>query len=131
MTELRDLVHRDSQSCLRGDRDRRHPLLVIDPHPHPQEMQFHDTPSEEGMSEPAGRQYIVTLEVNGAPQSPLTVPSQWGIVKQTVPVTVWRSGLNRIRLRFSRATRPRDVGVSNDDRLRSAAVDYIRVEVAR
>jgi carbon-monoxide dehydrogenase small subunit len=29
-------------------------------------MQFHDTPSEQGMSEPAGTQYVVTLEVNGA-----------------------------------------------------------------
>jgi len=28
MTKLRGLVHRDSQSCLPGDRDRRHPLLV-------------------------------------------------------------------------------------------------------
>ena len=80
---------------------------------------------------PAASPQQLTLEVNGAPQSPLTIPSQWGIVKQTVPVTAWRSGLNRIRLRFSRATRPRDVGVSNDDRLLSAAVDYIRVEEAR
>jgi len=80
---------------------------------------------------PAAPPQQLTLEVNGSPQSPLTIPSQWGIVEQMVPVTAWRSGLNRIRLRFLRATRPRDVGVSSDDRLLSAAVDYIRVEEAR
>ena len=73
--------------------------------------------SSPGASESAGVHVArsmpqqLTLDVNGAPHRHSRCPRQWGIVKQTVPETAWRSGLNR-SLRFSRATRPRDVGVS-------------------
>ena len=80
---------------------------------------------------PAAPPQRLTLEINGAPQPALTVPVAWTVVEQTVPVTAWRAGVNRVVLRFARATRPRDVGVSGDDRLLSAAVDYIRVVEVR
>ena len=50
-------------------------------------------------------------------------------IEQTVPVSAWRAGVNQLVLRFSRATRPRDVGVSGNDRLLSAAVDVRVAEV--
>ncbi len=73
----------------------------------------------------------LTLAINGSAQAPLTVPAQWAVVEQTVPAAAWRSGVNQIVFRFSRASRPRDVGVSDDERLLAAAVDYVRVAEVR
>jgi hypothetical protein len=80
---------------------------------------------------PAAPPQRLTIEINGAPQPALTIPLEWTVVEQTVPVTAWRAGVNRVVLRFARTTRPRDVGVSGDDRLLSAAVDYVRVVEVR
>jgi hypothetical protein len=80
---------------------------------------------------PAAPPQRLTLEINGTAQAPLTIPPQWAIVEQTVPAAGWRAGVNQVVLRFERATRPRDVGVSADHRLLSAAVDYVRVVEVR
>jgi hypothetical protein len=78
---------------------------------------------------PAAPPQQLTLEVNGAAQLPLTTPAEWAVV-EPVRVSAWRDGVNQLVLRFSRATRPRDVGVSGDDCLLSA-VDYVRVAEVR
>jgi hypothetical protein len=67
----------------------------------------------------------------GSAQPSSVIPAQWAVVEQTVPVSAWRAGVNRVVLRLSRATRPPDVGSSADDRRLSAAVDYIRVAEVR
>ena len=78
---------------------------------------------------PSAPPQLLTIEANGSPQPPVVIPAQWAVVEQTVAVSAWRAGVNRLALRFSRTTRPRDVGASADSRQLSAAVDYIRVEV--
>jgi hypothetical protein len=66
-------------------------------------------------------------EVNGSRLGPFRLQPGWQTVEQDVPEDVWRSGINRIALQFARGNRPRDVGLGGDDRLLSAAVDYVRV----
>ena len=42
---------------------------------------------------------------------------------------VWHAGVNRMRLEFSRADRPADVGLGGDPRSLAALVDYVRIQV--
>ena len=61
--------------------------------------------------------------------STLAVPNEWTTVEFIAPADAWRSGVNRLRLEFSRTNRPADVGLGGDPRMLSAAVDYVRVSV--
>jgi hypothetical protein len=59
----------------------------------------------------------------------LTVPAEWTTIEFPVATDAWRAGVNRVRLEFSRANRPADVGLGGDSRVLAAAVDYVRVQV--
>jgi len=43
----------------------------------------------------------------------------------------WRAGVNRVVLTFDEGRRPADVGLGNDARTLSAAVDFFRVRLQR
>jgi hypothetical protein len=70
---------------------------------------------------------LVTVAVNGHDQPPAAVPPGWNTVELTVDEQHWRTGVNRLRLRFASSARPADVGLGGDARELSAQVDYIRV----
>ena len=59
----------------------------------------------------------------------LPVPVDWQTIECTIDEPSWRSGVNRVRFAFAYAARPMDVGLGNDARSLSAAVDWVRVSV--
>jgi hypothetical protein len=68
--------------------------------------------------------------VNGRPvANGLGVPPEWTTVEFVTEARAWRTGVNRLRLEFTRATRPVDVSLGGDARSLSAAIDYVRVQV--
>ncbi|HJR60818.1 MAG TPA: hypothetical protein VJ813_15520, partial [Vicinamibacterales bacterium] len=71
------------------------------------------------------------LVVNATEQPAVPVEADWTTVVLDVPEPAWRAGVNRVKLVFDRATRPADVGIGGDPRLLAAAIDYVRVELAR
>ncbi len=80
---------------------------------------------------PGAPPQMMTPIVNGRRQAPVAVPTEWTTVVFEVEESVWRAGVNRLTLEFSRTQRPVDVGLGGDGRLLSAGIDYVRVEVAR
>ncbi|MBA3295516.1 MAG: glycosyltransferase family 39 protein, partial [Acidobacteria bacterium] len=78
---------------------------------------------------PGATPQAVTLRVNGHAQPIEIVPDAWGVLELIVEQGAWRAGVNRLRLEFSRATRPADVGLGGDTRRLSAGIDYVRVQV--
>lgn len=80
---------------------------------------------------PGAPQQTMVVAVNGRDHGPVTVQPGWHTVELDVPDHSWRSGLNRVDLRFAWGKQPAEVGLGNDPRLLSAAVDYIRVAVVR
>jgi hypothetical protein len=71
----------------------------------------------------------VVIDVNGRRLPPAPVPDGWETIEVPTNADAWRSGVNRVRFEFARATRPADVGSGGDGRLLAAAVDYLRVQV--
>jgi hypothetical protein len=69
----------------------------------------------------------LTAVVNGDPRPAVAVPPGWSIVELTVDRQYWRSGVNRLALRFAWSARPTDVGLGGDTRDLAAQVDYVRV----
>ena len=67
------------------------------------------------------------LFVNGREHGPQTVEGGWHTMEFLVEESVWRAGVNRIRLDFARANRPADVGLGGDPRMLAAALDFFRV----
>ena len=61
---------------------------------------------------------------------PLEVPAAWQTIECTIDRGAWRAGVNRVELRFAYAQRPVDVGAGGDTRPLSAAIDWVRVQVA-
>ena len=73
----------------------------------------------------------VILIVNGQPFLPQIVGSDWHQLEWTVPQDAWRSGINRLALRFAREARPADVGLGADGRHLAAAIDTISFALLR
>lgn len=70
----------------------------------------------------------LTLVVNGTALPARPVAGSWEVMEMDAPAPLWRAGINRVELRFSRETRPADVG-GDDGRPLAAALDYVRVEI--
>jgi hypothetical protein len=98
-------------------------LLIPLDHPAALRVQVHALPFQY----PDAPAQTLRLVVNGVPGPETALPPQWGTVVLEVERTFWRSGVNRLHLVFTRATRPADVGVGGDVRMLSAAIDWIRV----
>jgi hypothetical protein len=77
---------------------------------------------------PGDTPQTLTLEVNGHRQAPAPLAQGWNTTVVPVPRTHWRTGLNRIVLRFARQARPVDLGAA-DTRWLAGAVDMVTVEV--
>jgi hypothetical protein len=76
---------------------------------------------------PGSPPQLMTLDTGRATFGPVEIGADWHVVNITTPASAWRAGVNRVRLRMSRATRPVDVGAGRDSRPLAAAVDYLRV----
>ena len=70
----------------------------------------------------------VTLVVNGRRLAPVAIHDAWETAEMETPADAWRAGVNRVRLDFGWTRRPIDVGLGNDPRPLSAAIDYVRVQ---
>jgi hypothetical protein len=81
---------------------------------------------------PGAPPQTVTISVNGVPATcaPIPVPADWATVECTVDEQSWRSGVNRVALVFAYEARPIDVGMGNDPRPLSAAVDWLRISIS-
>jgi hypothetical protein len=71
----------------------------------------------------------LTLEINGHSVPGPVISGAWHRVEVASDISVWKSGVNRVVLRFARATRPADVGAGGDGRRLAAAVDYVRIQI--
>ena len=71
------------------------------------------------------------LFVNGREHGPQTVEGGWHTMEFLVEESVWRAGVNRIRLDFARANRPADVGLGGDPRMLAAALDFFKWSLER
>ena len=69
----------------------------------------------------------VTIETGRETFGPFEVGDTWQVIAIPTPASAWRAGVNHVRLRFERATRPADVGAGGDTRTLAAAVDFLRV----
>jgi hypothetical protein len=69
----------------------------------------------------------VTIDTGRASFGPFEVGPEWQTISVPTPASAWRRGINRVHLRFARATRPVDVGEGGDVRPLAAAVDFLRV----
>jgi len=89
---------------------------------------------------PGAPPQTVTISANGLPGdvsakpghacAPIPVPTDWGTVECMLDEQSWRSGVNRVALVFAYEARPIDVGMGNDPRPLSAAVDWLRVSIS-
>ena len=72
---------------------------------------------------------MLSVAINGHALDGPVIGGGWQRVELPTNADVWRKGLNRVSLRFSRATRPADIG-GQDGRRLAAAVDFVRIQVA-
>ena len=80
---------------------------------------------------PGAPPQTIGLVVNGNAQPATTLTADWSLASFVVNHDMWRAGVNRISLVFEREARPADVGLGQDPRLLSAAVDYVNFEEIR
>jgi hypothetical protein len=85
---------------------------------------------------PGAPPQTVTISANRVPDASadhacvrMPVPADWQTVECTLDARSWRSGVNRVAFAFAYAARPVDVGLGDDPRRLSAAVDWLRVFV--
>jgi hypothetical protein len=78
---------------------------------------------------PRAPEQTVVLSVNGQPLPTVALGPDWQTLAWRVPESYWRRGVNRVTMSFAWARTPQEVGLGNDGRLLSAAVDYLRVQV--
>ncbi len=69
----------------------------------------------------------LSVDINGQRHGPFRLQPGWQTVEFDAAEETWRAGINRVALQFSRSHRPRDVGMGDDARVLSAAIDYVRV----
>jgi hypothetical protein len=70
---------------------------------------------------------MLTVHINDAALEPARLESGWQRLELATEASIWHSGINHVELRFSRQTRPADVG-GTDGRLLSASIDYVRIQ---
>jgi hypothetical protein len=78
---------------------------------------------------PGSSEQTMTVSINGHTHGPVPVSSSWHTAEFLTARTVWRSGVNRIQLKFGWERRPSEVGLGGDPRPLAAAVDFVRVAV--
>ena len=78
---------------------------------------------------PGAEPQSLTLVINGASHTEVSLVPGWQTVEVATPASEWRSGVSDVALVFRRANRPSDLSVSRDSRLLSAAVDWIAFRV--
>src|SRR5215204_2136717 len=78
---------------------------------------------------PGALPQTITPFVNERSQRVAVVPNDWGVLEFVVDAAAWRTGVNRVRFEFLRATTPAEAGLGSDTRRLSAAIDYVRVQV--
>ena len=78
---------------------------------------------------PGAPSQAVSLFVNGVQGGTAPMPPGWTTTAVEIDETLWRAGVNRVRLSFAQVARPADVGLGSDSRSLAAAVDYLRVEI--
>jgi hypothetical protein len=69
----------------------------------------------------------VAVEVNAAPVATIRLDRGWRWYEAPVPAGALIPGDNAVRLRFARATRPRDAGLGDDPRPLRAALSELRL----
>lgn len=69
----------------------------------------------------------LTFIVNEHALPPVALAGGWQRIEVATDPNVWHSGVNHVTLRFSRETRPADLG-GGDGRRLAAAVDYVRIQ---
>jgi hypothetical protein len=80
---------------------------------------------------PGAPPQTLTVSANGHACPPLPIAPSWQSVDCLLDASSWRRGVNRMSLTFAWARRPADVGLGGDARLLAAAIDYVRIAVAR
>jgi Dolichyl-phosphate-mannose-protein mannosyltransferase len=76
---------------------------------------------------PGAPPQMMKMIVNGHEFGPVPIDGGWHSTEFLADRSVWRTGVNRLRLDFAAAHRPVDVGLGTDPRVLAAAVDYFRV----
>ena len=67
------------------------------------------------------------ISMNGHQQPPVVLASGWQDVRINIPRAAWRTGVNRLILKFAAQRRPSDAGNGGDTRWLAAAVDKVSV----
>lgn len=80
---------------------------------------------------PGAPPQTVTVSANGHACGPLPIGSSWQTIECRLDAAAWRSGLNHLSFTFAWARRPAEVGLGGDPRPLAAAIDYVRIAVAR
>ncbi len=70
----------------------------------------------------------ISIDINGHVIEGPEIEGIWQRVELATSAGWWQAGINRVSLRFTRATRPSDVG-GQDGRRLAAAVDFVRIQV--
>ena len=78
---------------------------------------------------PGSPEQTMTVFVNRHAHGPVPVPPSWHTSEFLMARNVWRTGVNRIQLKFAWERRPSEVGLGGDPRPLAAAVDFFRVAV--
>jgi hypothetical protein len=73
----------------------------------------------------------VLVRVNETSHGPFEVPPGWAVTEFVAGRECWRAGVNKAVLIFDGGHRPADVGLGDDSRTLSAAVDFFRVRLPR
>jgi hypothetical protein len=76
---------------------------------------------------PAAPAQTVKIGVNGTFHGPFALAPGWQEVRFETPAREWHAGVNRVVLEFSRQNAPAQVGLSGDQRMLAAAIDYFRI----
>lgn len=117
---------RDGDRTFRWTDDRARLLVPLD-HAAPLLLQLHLRAFEY----PGAPAQQLTVDINGHRMAGPLVTGAWQRVDVPTDAALWKSGVNRVALQFSRATRPADVGAGGDTRRLAAAIDAVRIQVIR
>jgi hypothetical protein len=79
----------------------------------------------------AGITPALGVRVNGRAFGPFPLTADWQRVDFPTDASAWRGGVNRLRLTWTGAAVPAQVGMGGDTRELGGSVDYVRVQVAR
>jgi hypothetical protein len=117
-------AERDGEVTFRWADDRARLLVPLD-HAAPLLMQMRLRPFEY----PGAPPQQLSVQINGHLVTGPMISGGWQDVELPTDAAHWRSGVNRVVLQFSRATRPVDVGAGGDTRGLAAAIDNVRFTI--